>query len=631
MRIFPSRVSWFAAFSVAALADRGPAAETAALTNLSVRTTMEANQTLIVGGVVNGAKDILVRAGGPVLNQFGLAGMADPRVALYTSGSTPLAINDDWPGPLATTFRSVGAFAFPAGSKDAALVQSLSGSFTAQASGTGAGTVLVEAYDVAGGLSPRMINVSARNRVGTGDDVLIAGFNISGTRSKTLLIRGVGPGLTALGVSGALADPVLQLFDSRGTLIQSNDNWDPQLATTFASVGAFPLPAGSKDAAMVVRLPAGNSYSVQVSGAGGGTGDGIVEIYEAPASVAEARLPDRTSNPGQVHIGFPVRSNALKPNGNVRIKVIFVDFSDAVATRTPQSVFGIISPGAENFWRSVSYGRLNATLEPAYGWLRMSKPSTEYGWSSLSAAAHRTYIQEALNLAVAAGIDFSTSDTIAVMANPDAAALTNGPTYIGGGLTASGKTFNVAITSGRDLLTWGYKWVNHEGGHMLGLPDLYAFTSPAHRFVGDYSMMGLISGVAPEYLAWERWLLGWIDDDQVDVADKGTFTYTLTPLGTNGGTKMIVVPTSTTTAVVVEYRRAEGFDTALTKAGPLVYFVDSTIATGNGPVKVLPIDETDQRKLNAPLSVGATISHNGVSVKFLGADARSASVEVTRP
>ena len=103
-----SRVSWLVTCVLAVLAGRVTAAETAALTNLSVRTTLEANQTLSVGGVVNGSKDILVRAGGPVLNQFGLTGMTDPRLALYTSGSTPVATNDDWSGALAATFRSVG-------------------------------------------------------------------------------------------------------------------------------------------------------------------------------------------------------------------------------------------------------------------------------------------------------------------------------------------------------------------------------------------------------------------------------------------------------------------------------------------------------------------------------------------
>lgn len=253
-----------------------------ALSNLSVRTTMAVGQTLTVGAVVKGGpKNILLRAGGPALNQFGLQGIADPNLTLYTTGSTPIATNDDWPNSLASTVTSIGAFPYNAGSKDAALTQSLDSSFTAQTKGTGAGVVLVEIYDVTGGTATRLVNVSARNIVGTGANVLIAGFNISGTGTMRLLIRGVGPGLAQFGVAGALFDPLIQVFDSKSALLATNDSWDASLASIFGSVGAFSLPANSKDAALVLSLPVG-AYSVQVSGADGGTGDGIVEVYELP-------------------------------------------------------------------------------------------------------------------------------------------------------------------------------------------------------------------------------------------------------------------------------------------------------------------------------------------------------------
>ncbi len=253
------------------------------LSNLSVRTTLAAGQVLTLGAVVSGgSKDVLVRAAGPVLAKFGLTGMADPRLDLFTGGSAPKASNDDWNPGLSTTFATVGAFGFDSGSKDAALRESLNGAFTVQAKGAGPGTVLVEAYDVSGGTGRRLVNVSARNQVGTGDDILIAGFAISGTGSKKLLIRAVGPTLGAFGVEGALADPIVRVFDSRNTVVGSNDNWEASLATTFAQVGAFALASGSRDAALIIDLPASSSYTVQVSGASGGTGEALVEVYEIP-------------------------------------------------------------------------------------------------------------------------------------------------------------------------------------------------------------------------------------------------------------------------------------------------------------------------------------------------------------
>ncbi|MFM7751070.1 MAG: hypothetical protein ACKPB0_11735, partial [Opitutaceae bacterium] len=119
-------------------------------------------------------------------------------------------------------------------------------------------------------------------RVGTGDDILIAGFNISGTGGpKPLLIRAVGPGLAALGVTGTLADPKLEIFDSSTAKVAENDSWNASLAPVFTSVGAFGLPNGSRDAALVVSLAPG-SYTAQVSGVGGLTGDAIIEVYELP-------------------------------------------------------------------------------------------------------------------------------------------------------------------------------------------------------------------------------------------------------------------------------------------------------------------------------------------------------------
>jgi len=252
-----------------------------ALSNLSVRTTMANGQVLIVGAVVNGgAKTILIRAGGPALNIFGLTGMVDPRLELYTTAPLPIATNDDWPAALTTTFSSLGAFSFSPGSKDAALSQALDGAFTVLARGTGPGTILVEAYDVTGGVSPRLVNLSARGLVGTGNDILIAGFNLTGTGTKQVLIRAIGPGLASFGVPGTLVDPKLQVFSSSGTVLAANDNWEAALALAFAKVGAFVLPSASRDAALLVTLDAGSSYTVQVSGADGGTGEALIEVYE---------------------------------------------------------------------------------------------------------------------------------------------------------------------------------------------------------------------------------------------------------------------------------------------------------------------------------------------------------------
>ncbi len=150
------------------------------------------------------------------------------------------------------------------------------------AGGAGTGKVIAEIYDAAPQAvnTPRLINVSVLKHLGAG---LTAGFVIGGTGSKTVLIRAIGPTLgAAFGIAGAVADPQLTLF-SGATPVGANDNWGgtAPLSAAFAAVGAFALPDGSRDAALLATLQPGN-YTVQVSGVGETTGTAVVEIYEVP-------------------------------------------------------------------------------------------------------------------------------------------------------------------------------------------------------------------------------------------------------------------------------------------------------------------------------------------------------------
>jgi hypothetical protein len=251
------------------------------LANLSVRATVGSDEALIVGAVVaEGAKDLLVRAAGPALTQFGLLGLPNPTIELYTGGLQPAGSNDDWNAILAPLFRTAGAFSFAMGSKDAAINPVIGGAFTIQTRGQGTGTVLVEAYDLGAEMSPRLVNLSARQKVGTGSDVLIAGFFVAGTGSKNVLVRAIGPTLERFGVVGALMDPHLEVSDLAGRVLASNDDWNSVLSPTFSKVGAFPLINDSRDAATLVNLTAGFTYTVKVSGVGNSTGEGLIEIYE---------------------------------------------------------------------------------------------------------------------------------------------------------------------------------------------------------------------------------------------------------------------------------------------------------------------------------------------------------------
>ena len=141
--------------------------------------------------------------------------------------------------------------------------------------------------------SPRLSNLATRAPVGTGGNIMITGFVIGPGPNKPVLLRAVGPGLTTtFGLSGVLADPLLALYNNINnisTLIGSNDDWKSTDAATMTTVGAFALTPGSKDAAMVTTLAPG-IYTAQVSGNNGGTGLGLLEIYEVGSDPSSSRL-----------------------------------------------------------------------------------------------------------------------------------------------------------------------------------------------------------------------------------------------------------------------------------------------------------------------------------------------------
>ena len=274
------------------------------LLNLSSRDELKGTQILIAGFVIagSGQENVVLRAVGPGLAAFNVSGvMATPELQLYSSSGAMIAQNSGWggAGALSASFAQVGAFALSAGSADSAIETSLApGAYTMQVfdhAGIG-GIVLMEIYDASP--SPlsapqRLINISARGAVSPGAGALIGGFVISGGSTKTVLIRGVGPGLAAFGVANTLADPVLTVFDSGGNVVARNLSWSSQtfagsyqvagadIASTGASVGAFALAANSADTALVANLPPG-AYTFQVTSASNSTGEALGEVYEVP-------------------------------------------------------------------------------------------------------------------------------------------------------------------------------------------------------------------------------------------------------------------------------------------------------------------------------------------------------------
>ena len=272
------------------------------LKNISTRGLVGSGaDNMIAGFVVGGTqpKQLLVRAVGPTLATLGVPGaIAGTQLSIY-SGATLVASNiNGWStdptnaSQVVTAEFDSGAFALPLGSADSALVSSFApGNYTALVSGAGSdtGVGLVEVYDLDQlqlFSTQKLINVSTRGNVGTGANILIGGFIINGSAPKRLLIRAAGPGLGALGVSGSLAAPRLQLFNLAQQIIRENYSWQngndvALIAAAQAQTGAFAFANNSTDSAILIVLPPG-SYTAEVSGVGATTGIALVEVYEVP-------------------------------------------------------------------------------------------------------------------------------------------------------------------------------------------------------------------------------------------------------------------------------------------------------------------------------------------------------------
>lgn len=141
---------------------------------------------------------------------------------------------------------------------------------------------------------PQSLNISTRGRVGTGQNVLIAGFIINGSGSKKIVLRAIGPSLTSSGISDGLPDPVLELRAADGSLIESNDDWTSNQAAIQATGLA---PTDPRESA-IARTLAPGLYTAIVSGNGTATGVALAEVYDTdtqPSTTALANISTRGS------------------------------------------------------------------------------------------------------------------------------------------------------------------------------------------------------------------------------------------------------------------------------------------------------------------------------------------------
>jgi hypothetical protein len=258
----------------------------AGVVNISTRLSIGTGDNVLIAGFIitgNAPKKLILRGMGPSLPIPGK--LDDPTLDIF-QGNQAIGSNDNWRSAqeqeiIATTIP-------PPDDREAAAVAILDApaSYTAIVRGKNGstGTGVVELYDLGtASLSTssqaQLANLSTRGLVQTGDNVLIGGFIVSGATTK-VIVRGMGPSLTAAGVAGALQDPTLDLVDSNGVVVKSDDNWrtggqEQQIIDTTVA------PTDDREAAVVATLNPG-AFTAVVRGKSNSTGIGVVEVYVLP-------------------------------------------------------------------------------------------------------------------------------------------------------------------------------------------------------------------------------------------------------------------------------------------------------------------------------------------------------------
>ncbi|MBI5382733.1 MAG: hypothetical protein HZA31_12615 [Opitutae bacterium] len=293
------------------------------LVNLSTRGIASTGENALIGGLVlagpdSARKTLLIRGVGPTLGDYGLPRdqlLPKPRLTVRDQTQRVIAscrtqdlIVATGPGTtgldprIQTVSREVGAFALKdwggRTTGDTALLLELGAGLYSVSlapdddtppvgANATSGLVLLEIYDVSQTDGARLVNLSTRGRVETGDRQLIVGFVVAGHGHRRLLVRGLSPALRACGVSGCIDDTTVTVLDASGGALATNDDWGnaattEQLTALSATLGAFALPANSRDAALLCRIPPGQ-YSARVqSGAPANAGICLAELYETP-------------------------------------------------------------------------------------------------------------------------------------------------------------------------------------------------------------------------------------------------------------------------------------------------------------------------------------------------------------
>lgn len=331
--------------------------------------------------------------------------------------------------------------------------------------------------------------------------------------------------------------------------------------------------------------------------------------------------------------GFAIDyTQAADSHKKIKAAFICVDFPNVKAENSkypqPKFFYEILAEDGLKVFNEISYGKLDMEVTLFDKWFTMPKNDDEYNMGRvITAEIHRNYIKDAMDISCKE-VNYSDYDVLYI-APVNGSAVPFSPTMVNYSNPiecASGK-IGLAVTFGADMYSRKGKLFAHENGHIMGLPDLYTYdvtkgAQDAFSHCGTWDLMGWIEGIAPDFLAYSKWRLGWIDENQVAKVEQ-TGEYQLTPVETKDGLKLAIAPLDEYSGYAVEYRQPIGLDANLPSDGIIVYKIDGKIASGAGCITIIPPKKEDylkisRDKIDGLFQTGDSISVDGIKITYLG-------------
>jgi N-acetylneuraminic acid mutarotase len=426
-------------------------------TNLSTRLLVGTGNDVGIGGFIitgSGPRHLLLRGIGPSLSGIIPNTLSDPSLQVRgVQGAPPCfqpLMNNNWRDTQEAEIIATGRA--PSNDLESAIVADLApGAYGAILAGTAGstGVGLVEIYDLSTNQDSRLANISTRGNVRTGDDIMIAGFILGGASGEDpIILRGVGPSLYGFLPDTLLADPRLELRDSNGQLIIANDNWmdDPNQAAIIQAVGL--APGNNLESAIAATLMPG-PYTALLSGVNNGTGVGLVEVYENPATPSPTPPPTPTPSPTPCCADDSWRPTTL--NG----APLACSNPVSVWTGTEMIVWGGIYPIVLGVFNTG--GRYNPETDSWTATSLVNVPAAR-GYSTAVWTGSEMIVWGGANFNNQVGVSNTGGRYDPVSDTWTATNLTNVPTA---------RYFHTAVWTGSEMIVWGGRLDNVSGTHTV--------------------------------------------------------------------------------------------------------------------------------------------------------------------